>query len=195
MKLIDKLLGSKLKKEQKAFNKIKLLEIVISIIFIIVGIIIFMNKTMSATTISIILGIIVLLESALNIYSFVMSNSNRFFRFNMIFGILYLIISLLLFTNLIKFVNALQIYYSFYLMISGIKLLVLTINLKIIKDESFLIMLAMTILNIALGGLLLFYPFQSFTITEVIAVFTILIGLLNINNSNLLKGRVKKIIK
>ena len=50
----------------------------------------------------------------------------------------------------------------------------------------------MGILIVSLGFLLIFYPFESFGVIEIIAIFSILIGLLNINTSNLLRNRVEK---
>lgn len=194
MSIIDKFIGKNLKKAEKSFSKIKVYEIILSVLFIVVGILIFSNKMISDSTISSILGILIVLEAVINIYSAIMPNSNALYKSNIIFGILYIIVAILMFTNLIKFVNYLQIYYSVYIVISGIKMLLLSINLLRIREESFLILLVMSLLTISVGCLLLFYPFGSFSYLELVAVFSILTGIISASSSNLLKKRVKKII-
>lgn len=169
-----------------------MLEIGLALIFIIFGIILLINKTASDKFIAISLGVIILLESLLNIYSTFMRNSNTMFKTGVVFGIIYLFISVLLFTNFIKFVNYITIYYGVYLIFSGIKQLIDAIRYKIIREGSWLIVLVMGILIVSLGFLLIFYPFESFGVIEIIAIFSILIGLLNINTSNLLRNRVEK---
>ena len=39
---------------------------------------------------------------------------------------------------------------------------------------------------------MIFYPFESFGIIEIVGIFSILFGLLTINTSNLLRNRVEK---
>ncbi|MBE6160836.1 MAG: hypothetical protein E7158_01260 [Firmicutes bacterium] len=194
MSIIDKFVGKNLKKDEKAFNKIRVYEIVLSILFIIVGVVIFMNKMISDNAVANVLGILIILEAIINIYSAVMPNSNSLYKSNLIFGILYIIVAIFMFTNIIKFINYLPIYYGVYIIINGLKTLLLSVNLLRIKDESFLVILVMSLLIIAVGNLLLFYPFGSFSSLELVAVFSILIGIINASYSNLLKKRAKKII-
>lgn len=191
-KVVNKFFNTNLEGEEKKFNNIKLLEIGVALIFIIFGIILLINKTASDKFIAISLGVIILLESLLNIYSTFMRNSNTMFKTGVVFGIIYLFISVLLFTNFIKFVNYITIYYGVYLIFSGIKQLIDAIRYKIIREGSWLIVLVMGILIVSLGFLLIFYPFESFGVIEIIAIFSLLIGLLNINTSNLLRNRVEK---
>ena len=193
MRFFDSFIGLNLKKREKAFNRVKLLESILAIIFILFGIVLFTKGFDSDKTIGIVLGVILIIDGIINIYSRIMPDSNELYRTNMIFGIINIIIAFLLITNVIRFVNFLQIYYGAYFIINGIKLILLTINLKRLEDKSFLIIGAMAALTLVLGGLLMFYQFQSFTITEVIAIFSILHGVLTINNSYLLRGRVKRI--
>jgi uncharacterized membrane protein HdeD (DUF308 family) len=192
--VVNKFLNTNLEGKEKKFNNIKLIEIVISLIFIVLGIILLINETASDSFISIFLGIIILLEAILNIYSSFMPNSNRIFKINVVFGVLYIIVAVLLFTNLIKFINYISIYYGAYLILSGLKQLINSIRYKLIKEDSWLITLTMAILIISLGALLIFYPFESFGVTEIIAIFSILLGILNINTSNLLRNRVEKFL-
>ena len=123
-----------------------------------------------------------------------MPSSNPLYKPNLLFGILYIIVSVFMFTNIIKFINYLPIYYGAYIIINGLKALLLSINLLRIREESFLVILVMSLLLVAVGNLLLFYPFGSFSSLELVAVFSILIGIINASYSNLLKKRVKKII-
>lgn len=193
-KMVGRFLNNNLSGKNKKYNDVKLLEIIISIVFIIFGIILLLNKTVSDNFIAIFLGIIILLKAALNIYSFVTPNSNSLFKMNIVFGMLYLIISVLLFTNFIKFINYLTIYFGAFLIIAGLKALVNAVRLKLVREESFLIVLVMSILVISLGALIIFYPFASFGALDTIAIFAILYGLLNINTSNLLRNRVDKFL-
>ena len=193
-KTINKFLNNNLDGKEKKYNIIKLVEIILSVLFVIFGIILFSNNILDVKKISIFLGIFVLLYSILNIYSAISSNSNKLFKMNIIFGAIYAFISILLFTNFIKLVNYLPVYFGAFLVIAGIKQLIVSIRLKMVRESSFLLVLVMSILILALGLLLIFYPFESFDIIELTAVFSILYGLLNINTSNLLRNRVKKFL-
>lgn len=191
-KMINRFLNADLEGEEKKYNNIKLLEILIAIVFIVFGIILILNKTVSDKFISTFLGILILVEAALNIYSAVMSDSNRIFKINILFGLIFILLAIFLFVNPIKFVNYITIYYGTYLIINGIKEFINSIKYKLIKEDSWLIILVMSILTISLGVLMIFYPFESFGIIEIVGIFSILFGLLTINTSNLLRNRVEK---
>lgn len=191
-KMINRFLNADLEGEEKKYNNIKLLEILIAVVFIVFGIILLLNKTVSDRFISTFLGILILVEAALNIYSAVMSDSNRIFKINILFGLIFIVLAIFLFVNPIKFVNYITIYYGAYLIINGIKGFINSIKYKLIKEDSWLIILVMSILTISLGVLMIFYPFESFGIIEIVGIFSILFGLLTINTSNLLRNRVEK---
>lgn len=191
-KMINRFLNADLEGKEKKYNNIKLLEILIAIVFIVFGIILILNKTVSDKFISTFLGILILVEATLNIYSAVMSDSNKIFKINILFGLIFILLAIFLFVNPIKFVNYITIYYGTYLIINGIKGFINSIKYKLIKEDSWLIILVMSILTISLGVLMIFYPFESFGIIEIVGIFSILFGLLTINTSNLLRNRVEK---
>lgn len=191
-KMINRFLNADLEGEEKKYNNIKLLEILIAVVFIVFGIILLLNKTVSDRFISTFLGVLILVEAALNIYSTVMSDSNRIFKINILFGLIFIVLAIFLFINPIKFVNYITIYYGAYLIINGIKGFINSIKYKLIKEDSWLIILVVSILTISLGVLMIFYPFESFGIIEIVGIFSILFGLLTINTSNLLRNRVEK---
>ena len=191
-KMINRFLNADLEGKEKKYNNIKLLEILIAIVFIVFGIILILNKTVSDKFISTFLGILILVEATLNIYSAVMSDSNKIFKINILFGLIFILIAIFLFVNPIKFVNYITIYYGTYLIINGIKEFINSIKYKLIKEDSWLIILIMSILKASLGVLMIFYPFESFGIIEIVGIFSILFGLLTINTSNLLRNRVEK---
>lgn len=191
-KMINRFLNADLEGKEKKYNNIKLLEILIAIVFIAFGIILILNKTVSDKFISTFLGILILVEATLNIYSAVMSDSNKIFKINILFGLIFILIAIFLFVNPIKFVNYITIYYGTYLIIKGIKEFINSVKYKLIKEDSWLIILIMSILTVSLGVLMIFYPFESFGIIEIVGIFSILFGLLTINTSNLLRNRVEK---
>ena len=192
--LINKFLNNNLRGKNKKFNDIKLFEIVLSLMFIIFGIILLLNKTLSDNFITIFLGIIVIIDALINVYSFFAKNSNSLFKVNIVFGILYFLIAVLFFTNFINFLNYLSIYFGSYLIVSGLKDLIISFRLKLVREDSYLIIFVMSLLVIALGVLVVFYPFESFGSIEILSIFAILYGLLNINTSNLLRNRVDKFL-
>lgn len=191
-KMINRFLNADLEGEEKKYNNIKLLEILIAIVFIVFGIILILNKTVSDKFISTFLGILILVEAILNIYSAVMSYSNRIFKINILFGLIFILLAIFLFVNPIKFVNYITIYYGIYLIVNGSKEFINSIKYKLIKEDSWLIILVMSILTVSLGVLMIFYPFESFGIIEIVGIFSILFGFLTINTSNLLRNRVEK---
>lgn len=176
------------------FNRIMLLEMIVSIITIGVGIFLASDNIINESLIKILLGSIVLLTSIINFISFKKYRNNRLFIFNIVFSILYLIVSILFITNLFNFSNYLCIYSGLYLLISGIKYGYYAYILNRVNEDSFLITCATAIITIILGGLLVFYTFESFGIFEVIGIIFILHSVLNISISNLLRNRICKFI-
>ena len=190
-----KFFSPNLNDEQKAFYKIKMYQMILSLVFVLFGAIVLINKVVSENIIIFSLSALIIASGIINIYSNFMKNNGGLYKKDFIFGILYCIVALLLITNIIKFINYIQIYYAIYLVLAGISELIDAIKLKMIGDKSFLLVLLMSILVIALGGLLLFYPYVSFTIYELFAIFAILYGLLNLNASNLLRNRADVVIE
>lgn len=194
-KFMSKFLGGKNKKEEsKKFCQIQFLEMGIALLFILFGIIVLATKAVAEQFIAIFLGIVILLDAALNIYSFITKKTNRIFMLNIVFGVLYIIMAVLLFSNIFHFLNYIAIYFGIYLALCGIKQCITGIVLKMAQEESFLIILIMGILILALGILVIFYPFESFGIIETISIFALLLGLLNIATANLLKNRADAFI-
>ena len=192
--MVDRIIGQGLSGKERKHNIIKLGEMIIALAFIIAGIVL-MNTIMSDKKVAAILGSIILVEGLLNVYSAIMRDSNDYFKLNLVFGILYVVVAILLFTNLIKFVSYIQVYFAAYFVITGIKQLLVSIKLKLMGDKAFLITLIMALMIIVMGGLMVFYTFETFGIIETIAIFAILLGLLNLNTCNLLKNRVEDIIE
>ena len=107
-KMINRFLNADLEGEEKKYNNIKLLEILIAIVFIAFGIILILNRTVSDKFISTFLGSLILVEAALNIYSAVMSDSNRIFKINILFGLIFILLAIFLFVNPANFFNNLS---------------------------------------------------------------------------------------
>ncbi len=190
----NKFLNLNLSGSSKKFNTVKLIEMIIAFAFIVFGIILLTNKFISDKSIAIVMGIIIILNGANLIYSFIGEDSNKLFKVDIIFGIINLIIAILFFTNLIKFVNYINIYFSIYIIASGIRNAIMALELKLINEDSALYILVSAVLLIGIGLINIFYPFESFGTMETTGIFLILIGLLKFSTANLLRNRVEKFI-
>lgn len=179
-------------REEMKFNRIMLLEMCLSLLFIIIGVLLFASKISSEGIIRVIIGTFVLAEAIICFISFKSNRNNKLFVFNIIFAVLFMIIALLFYTNLFKFLEFIKIYSSLFFIIAGIKYGYNGIILKSVNEETYLITLTSAIIVFALGGISMFFVFNNYSIYQVLGIFTVLYGMINISISNLLRNRICK---
>lgn len=195
MYILKKILNPKnLDGENKTMNNIRNFEMLVAILFLILGIVMLINPFISNNVLKVIFGILVLLECGISLFSKIKFNYVSLFKTNIIYSAMLLLIAVCFFFNIFKFLEFLPIYFGSYLILKSIKNIILAFNLKSYKEDYFVIVLVTAIMHLAMGVIVILFPFESFAGLEKIAIFSILVGLLNFNTSYLLREKIVELM-
>ncbi len=184
-----------MKKVEQAFNKLIFMEMVFSIIFALLGLIIFLKSEMTNRVVGTLMGTFFVISGIMSITSFVDKNKIKLFHYNIIFGILSIIIGIFILFSPLSIINSINIILGIWLTITSINKIVYFIYLKKIKEESNKLFLVSAILLLFLGIMIIVNPFRSIVITKTIGLFIMLYNAVNINSLVLLKRRAKNLLK
>ena len=179
--MLEKILGE----VKGTFNIITLIELCTSLIYIIVGLIFFTNPYMSDVLVSIIAGIMLIINGGIEIFSFIKKDGVDLYDYNIIYGILLVIIGIVV----LFFKNILSILLGIYFLVSGIQKGNYALILKKFKESSWLLVLVMGICFIVIGVLSLFT--NSDYAVKVCGICLLGYGLINAINIMLLRHRAK----
>ena len=182
--MFEKLLGS----VKGIFNRLTIIELIISCLFIIFGIIFFSNPSMSNLVVSIITGILLISNGVSSIYTYLTRGTIVLYNNNLIYGIILIIVGIIsMFVG--KF---LSIFLGIYLLIIGIQRINYGIFFKKYNESSWIITLVVGILFIIIA-LISFFT-SSDNIVSVVGICTIGFGLMKFINILLLRKRSKYFI-
>lgn len=177
------------------FGKILLGGIILNILFLLFGIIIYLNPLVAANTVGIIIGIYFIIFGAFSIYEFFMRRLVPIFNFKVIVGMLFIILGFLVILNPFHLIKILTFTLGLYLCFQAIFKGIEAINLKKYKYDGWLLQLVISILLLIFGIFITINPMASMDIIEATAIFIILSSILEISNMVLLYSKAKEIIK
>lgn len=163
------------------YNRLTLIELVISLIWLVIGIILITEPSMSNTIFSIIIGGLFLVRGISSLYSFIKRNDIVLYNFNIFYGSIMILLGILAF--ILK--NTLQVVLGLYFLIRGIQKITYGLLLKKFGETSWL-------LTLVVGGLFLIIGIFSFFSTDIIQFSGIcLVGysIIDIANVLLLRKR------
>lgn len=182
--MLEKILG----RVKGAFNIITFIEIIISIIFILLGIIIFANPRMTNLTVSILTGIVLIINGISSIYSYIKKGDIVLYKYNLIYGIVLILIGILA----MVVGKVLSILLGIYFIICGTQRINYGIFLKKFNESSWVITLVLGFLFIIIGIVSFFTNGNS--LVQVIGICTLGYGIMNFTNVLLLRRRSKYFI-
>ena len=165
------------------FNTITIIDMIISLFYIILGIIFFSVPSMSNLIVSIITGIILIINGISSIFTYIKRESIEMFNYNLIYGIFLIVVGIL--AMILK--NVLSIILGVYLIITGIQKATYGILLKKYNESSWLITLSTGIIFVAIAILAFFTSRDK--IVEVVGICLIGYGIINMVNTILLRRR------
>ena len=177
--MINKFLGE----VKGVFNKITILEIVISIIYFILGLIYFSSSTTNSILLGIICGILIIGSAISSIYSYLKREDIVLFDYNMIYGILMIICGLLslFLRKYLKFIL------GSYLLICGIQKITYGLFLKKFHESSWAFTAFVGLLFIVIG--IITYITNIANITSVTGICLLAYGIMNFISTLLLRKR------
>lgn len=187
--------GDDMKKIEQTFNQIIFREMVYSVVFAIIGLIIFLNSDMTNRTAGLLIGTFLLVAGIFNLYTFIDKHKIKLFRFSLYFGIINILLGIFAMFNPLSILNFLNISLGICLIVESINKIIYFLDFKKVGEESKKIILTSSILFLILGIMIIVNPFRSIIITKTIGMFVILYNVLNLNDLVLLKRRSKKFLE
>lgn len=186
---------STIKYLEEQFNKYMLVNLLVSILIIILGLILFINPSIAIKTVSWLIGLVFLLVGSLSIYSYMKKDRINLFTFNLIYGVISIVVGLLVILNPFAIANILTISLGIWLIISGGLKVNYGVRLKNIKEQSWALTLFVGVISMLFGLMVILNPFSKLVIVEVIGLFLIVYGIIDLTDIILLKKRAKNFIK
>lgn len=170
--------------------------IVNGLIMIVVGLFIYLFPDLTKRIISGIIGGLLVLTSVFLISKYINRKGAKLYSYNLLFGLIFLCLGtiMIIFPNLVF--NNLVIFLGLYLILLGAVKISYGIWFKVGSDDSWLITFTVGIILILFGLILISNPFETIlTITQVIGLFLILTGVIEVVNNILVYKKTKDITK
>lgn len=181
---------------ENVFNRIVIYNLIVAVLTIIVGIALLFLPQLSNKLVGAIIGIIFLIEGINSIYKYFNRDGAKLYSFNLIFGILYAILGVIIILYPFKVVEFITVFLGLSIIINGASKINYGVWLKKGNEESWLLTLVTGILLLIIGLLVIFYPFQAtLTITKLTGAFLIITGALDFMDTILFRQRRKEIME
>lgn len=179
---------------KRVFNIATIGSIIMDIIAIILGIFLISNPEIGTKSALTLIGIILIASGLYAILKFIL-NTNRFFMFEIIYGILSIIAGIIAITNPFGVTNFITILAGIWLMISAVSKFVLSIQFRKLNESSWIFDLSIALINIILAVLLITNPFASFIIlTTYVGIMIIVYAGIDIVDQLLIRKRASIIV-
>lgn len=170
-------------------NYVTLIDMGISLVYVIMGLVFYFLPDMSNLVVSILTGLVLILSGANQIYSFIKRDKIHLFNNNLIYGIILVVVGILaMFLG-----NVLSVILGIYFIVSGAQKVNYGILFKKFKEDSWL-------LNVVIGGLFLALGITSFfakgrAVIGTVGLGLIGLGIINIVDDLLIRRKYKKLLK
>lgn len=171
--------------------------ILLNVIFSIAGLFLIIKPGLSVELISVMVGLIIIMSSLISIIKFISdSTKKKFYKYEIILGILGLVLGILIVFNPLKIFNIFIMGLGIWLIIKGLLKLWYGMYLKKFKEEIWSLTLAIGIISTILGITLIINPFSGVMVfTTVLGIFIISNSVLEIISSLLFRKRIQELIK
>lgn len=180
-------------------NKIKRtfnVSLITSIIFVIVGLFLFIKPDTTISLISYTFGGVLLLMGLINVYKYFSSNNKlNMFSFDLAYGVLLVIAGLFLIIDTSIFAKVINIILGIWIIVNSITKFQYGIVLKKVKNSDWGYTIFVSLLSFLWGVLLLVNPFESaLTITQIIGIFIIVYAVLDIIDNFVIRKNINDIL-
>ena len=166
-------------------NNVTIADFILSILFLVSGLVFFTNKDMNTLIVAIIYGIMIICTGIVRIYSYLKKDNVDLFNYNLILGIIIIIVGIVTFI-LSKYLNYVI---AVFLIIIGIEKMIYGIILKKFSESSWLLTIVIGLIFIVLGVITFFTSKDA--IVTVSGIDALGYSLINIIFISLLRKRSK----
>lgn len=134
------------------FKKVSVASILTSTAIGILGLIILFNPNETIALLSLILGIIIMIIGIGKIISYIiLRNESNFSNYDLIYGIIAIVISIIMLANANAFVTIVRVIIGIWIAYTGIMKLIYVLNLKSLSSSSWIAVMIMAIITIIAG--------------------------------------------
>lgn len=180
-------------KIKKTFNA----SLVISIIFVIIGLFLFIKPDTTINVISYVMGGVLIASGLYSTYKYFKAEGIlSMFNFELVYGVLVIIAGLFLVFKPNLLGTLFPIILGIWIIINSVTKFQYALVLKKADNEDYLYTVLVSLLTFFWGILLLFNPFASaLAITQIIGIFIIVYAVLDIIDNFIIRKNIKDIIK
>lgn len=177
----------------KAIKRLFGINMISSIIFLILGLLLVFKTEGTINLISSIIGVILLMNGGFSTIKYFKENDNKV---NIIYGIVAILAGFILILNPTTIVSILPFVLGIYFTVSGIIKLKYALDIKNYQRRTPVFMVIVSILMMVCGVLFIINPFEgAVAITQAIGIYLIIYSVLDIINSITLRKDMDIIIK
>ena len=173
----------------RLFSKIMWMDIALSICLTLVGLIFLVYPDVSVTVIGVIFGLLITVLGGVLIYTYLKRREIPLFRFNLIYGILGVILGILTIISPFTFTQVITIFIGIWILYMAVIKIDFAIRLKLLEERSWLFLLVSALLETFMSILIFINPFSNLIITEIAGAYFVLCGILNCTDAVLTKNR------
>lgn len=181
---------------EKKIKKMSNTSLAISIIFVIVGLFLFIKPDLTVSIISYIIGGSLLISGIFSGYKYFSADGiENIFNFDLIYGVLLSIAGMFLLFNPNLLATFFPIILGIWIIVNSITKFQYALLLKKIKNDDWGYTVLISILTFVWGIVLLYNPFETvLLITQTIGVFIIVYAVLDIIDNFIIRKNIKDII-
>ena len=178
---------------ENIFNRMMLLNMASALLNVLLGIILFCISNITDKAIGIVAGLGFVVVGLSSLYNYLKRDGAKLFTLNVVFSAIYLLLGLILivFPNIVA--SFIVICLGIFVAVNGISKINYALWLKRGSEDAWLVTLAAGILLVVIGFLIAFNPFVKLSLSQLVATFMIITGLLDFAYAYLFKLRSEEI--
>lgn len=180
------------------FSKLLLGSIILIGLFMLYGIIVYLNPLLSLTGTRVTLGVFMIIFGLYAIYEFFVKEKNSFYNFHIIWGILAILAGLLVATNIFNINKIFTFSLGIYLVIIALDHLINALKLRKLRYDGWALMLGIGIVELIFGAFNILGPILDLTKMDDVklaSIFVILICILELSNYIVLYTQSSDVLK
>ena len=184
------------KNSENILNTILSVEFLVSALAIILSLILLIASDLSDKLVGVILGLGFIITGIGTIFSYFKREGAKLFALNLVFGILFALIGLLIAIIPFKSINFAVVMLGIFLIVSGVSKLNIALWLKRGNDSSWTVALPSGILLLVFAIMVFINPFSNLlNLAKLSGVFLLISCFVDLMIAFMLKRRVKEIVK
>lgn len=180
---------------KSAFNYVTIGSIIVDVLIIILGIFFVSNPTVGTTSALVLIGILLLISGIAAIVKYLI-NPRSFFKFELLYGILSIIFGVFAITKPFAVEMLIVVLVGTWLIISSVIKLVMALELRKLKENTWVFDLTVSALTIILGILILVNPFSTYIVLSIyVGVLMMIYAAMDIVEQFFIRKRANTIMK